>query len=64
MGGLGPEIKCLVVGKWGGDIRVESGFPIMNDATIQEKLDHSPGVLAATPYAQGVVMLQCGRREH
>ncbi len=61
MGGFGAEIKRLVV-ETGGDIRVESGFPIMERAAIQAQLDKAPGVVAAAPYAQGVVMLQCGGR--
>jgi lipoprotein-releasing system permease protein len=61
MNGFSFEIRKVML-ETNGDIRIESGFPIVEYKKIVDQVLKTPGVEAASPYAQGVVMLQYGNR--
>lgn len=58
MGGFGHEIRRMIVDTQ-GEVQIRDRGFIPNAAALQEKLTQVPGVVATTPFAEGVVMLQC-----
>lgn len=57
MGGFGREIRNMIVNTQ-GEVQVRS-FGLMQDPqTVMQAVKKVPGVVAATPFAEGVVMLQ------
>lgn len=59
MNGFGHEIRKTIV-ETGGDIRIEGEVPIYEVEPMIDLAVAHPDVEAATPYAQGVVLLQHG----
>tara|TARA_B100000965_G_scaffold406468_1_gene445577 strand:- start:438 stop:1667 length:1230 start_codon:yes stop_codon:yes gene_type:complete len=59
MNGFGYEIRKTLI-ETSGDIRIESNAPIYDFEEVMSVAMSLPGAKAATPYAQGVVMLQYG----
>ncbi|MSU69234.1 MAG: ABC transporter permease [Opitutaceae bacterium] len=57
MGGFGHEIRRMIVDTQ-GDVQVRAQGVIGNPAELQARLAKVPGVVATTPFAEGVVMLQ------
>jgi lipoprotein-releasing system permease protein len=57
MGGFGREIKNMIVNTQ-GEVQVRA-FGLMQDPdAVMRAVDAVPGVVASTPFAEGVVMLQ------
>jgi lipoprotein-releasing system permease protein len=61
MGGFGHEIRRMIVDTQ-GDVQFRDRGFINDAAALQERLAQVPGVVATTPFAEGVVMLQCDRK--
>lgn len=61
MGGFGYEIRRMIVDTQGEVQLRDKGF-IENVGALQAKVAQVPGVVATTPFAEGVVMLQCDRK--
>jgi len=61
MGGFGQEIRRMIIDT-GGDIQIRSSAAIRNPEQIIADLKKIPGVAAATPFAEGVVMVLAGNR--
>ena len=61
MNGFGDEIREKIVETY-GDVRVENGGIMYDQAAVMRKISAQPGVAAVAPYAQGMVMLQAGNR--
>jgi len=61
MGGFGHEIRRMIVDTQ-GDVQIRDRGFINDAAALQERLAQVPGVVATTPFAEGVVMLQCDRK--
>jgi lipoprotein-releasing system permease protein len=61
MNGFGHEIRKKIVETY-GDIHVENGGIMYDQAAVMRKLETLPGVAATAPYAQGMAMLQAGNR--
>jgi len=61
MGGFGHEIRRMII-ETGGDIQIRAGGPIRNPDLVLRDVLAVPGVAAATPYAEGVVMVLAGNR--
>jgi lipoprotein-releasing system permease protein len=61
MGGFGREIRRMIIDT-GGDIQIRSSAPIRNPEQVLKDVLAVPGVAAATPYAEGVVMVLAGNR--
>jgi lipoprotein-releasing system permease protein len=61
MGGFGREIRRMIVDT-GGEVQIKSGGPIRDPAAIMALARQVPGVVGATDYAEGVVMLLMGNR--
>lgn len=61
MGGFGHEIRRMII-ETGGDIQIRAGGPIRNPDQVLKDVLGVPGVAAATPYAEGVVMVLAGNR--
>jgi lipoprotein-releasing system permease protein len=59
MNGFGHEIRKTIV-ETGGDIRIEGDVPIYDVEPMITLTVGVPGVEAAAPYAQGIVLLQYG----
>jgi lipoprotein-releasing system permease protein len=57
MGGFGHEIHRMMV-ETQGDVQLRSAGVIENAEEVQAKLARIPGVIATTPFAEGVVMLK------
>ncbi|MDX2110498.1 MAG: FtsX-like permease family protein [Verrucomicrobiota bacterium] len=57
MGGFGETYREMIVDT-NGHLRIETGAIMYDYQRILEKLDKDPRVAGASPYAQGVVMLQ------
>ncbi|MFT3868106.1 MAG: ABC transporter permease [Nibricoccus sp.] len=57
MGGFGHEIRRMIVDTE-GEIQIKSGGIIMDYAEVLKKVQTVPGVVAATPTASGVVMIE------
>lgn len=56
MGGFGREIRRMIIDT-GGEIQIRAGASIRNPAQILADAEAVPGVEAATPFAEGVVMV-------
>jgi len=56
MGGFGQEIRRMIIDT-GGDIQIRAGSAIRNPEQVVADVLAVPGVSAATPYAEGVVMV-------
>jgi lipoprotein-releasing system permease protein len=61
MGGFGQEIRRMIIDT-GGDIQIRSSAAIRNPEQIIDDVTKIPGVAAATPFAEGVVMVLAGNR--
>ncbi|AHF91267.1 ABC transporter permease [Opitutaceae bacterium TAV5] len=61
MGGFGYEIRKMVIDTQ-GEVQVRARNAIADPAGAIENLLRVPGVAAATPFAQGMVMLECEGR--
>src|SRR5689334_11007981 len=61
MGGFGHQIKRMIIDTQ-GEVQVKSRGLIDPAAGVEQILAADPGVAAFAPYAQGVVMLEFGRR--
>ena len=61
MNGFGDEIRRKIVETY-GDVHVENGGIMYDQADVMRKIQTLPGVAAVAPYAQGVAMLQADNR--
>ncbi len=61
MGGFGHEIRRMIV-ETQGDVQVKANGFVQNPEELLARITQVPGVVAATPYAEGVVMLECDRK--
>ncbi len=59
MNGFGVEIRQKIV-ETRGDVQVGNGGIMYNQEEVMAKIRGLPGVVAVTPYAQGMVLLQAG----
>ena len=57
MGGFGHQIKKMIIDTQ-GEIQVRGSAPLENLAAVDQALAASPSVVAAAPFAAGVVMLE------
>jgi lipoprotein-releasing system permease protein len=57
MGGFGHEIRRMIVDTE-GEIQIKSGGYITEYAGLLKKVESVPGVVAATPYAAGALMIE------
>ena len=57
MGGFGHEVRRMIVDTE-GEIQIKSGSYINDYAGLLEKVESVPGVVAATPYAAGALMIE------
>jgi lipoprotein-releasing system permease protein len=57
MGGFGHKYRDLIV-ETQGDIQVRARSLVENPGAVQTHLRKTPGVVATTPYAEGIVMLE------
>ncbi len=57
MGGFGYEIRRMIVDTE-GEIQIKSGGYINDHAGLLKKVESVPGVVAATPYAAGALMIE------
>ncbi|MCR6656119.1 MAG: ABC transporter permease [Opitutus sp.] len=57
MGGFGHEIRRMIV-EVQGDVQVRANGLMQDPAGLQARILKVPGVIATTPFAEGVVMLQ------
>ncbi len=56
MGGFGHKYRGLIV-ETQGDVQVRASSLVRQPAAVQKHLEAIPGVVAATPFAEGIVML-------
>jgi lipoprotein-releasing system permease protein len=56
MGGFGHKYRGLIV-ETQGDVQVRASSLVRDPAAVQKHLESIPGVAAATPFAEGIVML-------
>ncbi len=61
MGGFGYEIRRMIV-ETEGDVQVRADGYVNNANAVLERIEKVEGVVAATPFADGVVMLECEGR--
>lgn len=61
MGGFGHEIRRMIV-ETQGDVQVKADGYVQNADELLARIIQVPGVVAATPYAEGVVMIESGGR--
>ncbi len=61
MGGFGHQIKAMIIDTQ-GEVQVRGHGPIDATAALEKAIASVPAVVASTPYAQGVVMLEYERR--
>ncbi|MFI5356978.1 MAG: ABC transporter permease [Opitutales bacterium] len=61
MGGFGYQIRQMIVDTQ-GDVQVLASGLITEPGEVQARLLKVPGVVATTPFAQGVAMLEHGRK--
>jgi lipoprotein-releasing system permease protein len=61
MGGFGFEIRHMIVDTQ-GDVQVRARGLIDHPAEVLTQIEKVPGVVAATPFAEGVVMIECGAK--
>jgi lipoprotein-releasing system permease protein len=57
MGGFGREIRRMIV-ETQGEVQVRAGGYLAEVDEVRKIIEATPGVAAATPYAEGVVMLE------
>ncbi len=57
MGGFGHQIRKMIV-ETQGDVQVRASGLIDHPEELQDRLKKVPGVVATTPFAEGVVLLQ------
>ena len=61
MGGFGYGIRQMIVNTQ-GEVQVQARSLIGHPAEVLAQIEKVPGVVAAAPYAQGVVMIECGAK--
>ena len=61
MGGFRQEIHHMIVDTQ-GDVQVRAPGLIDHPAEVLAQIEKVPGVVAATPFAEGVVMIECGAK--
>ncbi|MEI7567646.1 MAG: ABC transporter permease, partial [Opitutaceae bacterium] len=61
MGGFGYQIKRMIIDTQ-GEVQIRGRGPIAATAAMEQAIARVPAVVAAAPYAQGVVMLEFNRR--
>jgi lipoprotein-releasing system permease protein len=61
MGGFGREIRRMIVNTQ-GEVQVRASGLMQDPAAVLAAVEHVPGVVAATPFAEGVVMLKRDRQ--
>jgi lipoprotein-releasing system permease protein len=61
MGGFGREVRRMIVDTQ-GDVQVRARGLIDQPAEILAQIEKIPGVVAATPFAEGVVVLKFGNK--
>ncbi len=61
MGGFGYQIRRMIIDTQ-GEVQIRGRGPIEATAAIEKAIAGVPAVAASAPYAQGVVMLEFGRR--
>lgn len=61
MGGFGHQIRKMIVDTQ-GDVQVRSAGLMLNPQTVMAHIDAVPGVVASTPFAEGVAMLEYDRK--
>jgi len=61
MGGFGREIRNMIVNTQ-GEVQVRSNGVMENPRAVVDAVKKVPGVVAATPFAEGVVMLKRDRQ--
>ncbi len=61
MGGFGHEIRRMIV-ETEGDVQVRADGYVNNANAVLERIEKVEGVVAAAPFADGVVMLECEGR--
>jgi lipoprotein-releasing system permease protein len=59
MGGFGYELRRMIV-QTEGEVQVKAAAPITETAAILRAIEKVPGVVAATPYVAGPVMVLAG----
>src|SRR3954468_12463488 len=57
MGGFGHEIRRMIVDTQ-GDVQIRAPGLIEHPAELQARLAKVPGVVASTPFAEGVAVLE------
>jgi lipoprotein-releasing system permease protein len=61
MGGFGHQIKAMIIDTQ-GEVQIRGRGPIPATAAIEQAIRNVPAVAAASPFAQGVVMLEYDHR--
>lgn len=61
MGGFQQQIRRMIVDT-AGDVQISASQPMANAATVMAEARKIPGVVGATPHAEGVVMLLSGNK--
>lgn len=61
MGGFGYEIRRMIIDTQ-GEVQIRSRGLIEDAGPVMERVAKVPGVLAVTPFAEGVGMLEYGRK--
>jgi len=61
MGGFGQQIRRMIVDTV-GDVQIGAAQPLANAAELMAEARRVPGVVGATPHAEGVVMLLSGNK--
>jgi lipoprotein-releasing system permease protein len=61
MGGFGYEIRRMIIDTQ-GDVQIRAREPLRNSQPLIAKVAKVPGVLGVTPFAEGVGMLEYGRK--
>jgi len=61
MGGFGHEIRRMIVDTQ-GDVQIRGASLVENPKAVMGIVAKVPGVVGVTPFAEGVVMLECNRK--
>ncbi|HLP08779.1 MAG TPA: ABC transporter permease [Opitutaceae bacterium] len=61
MGGFGQQIRKMIVDT-SGDVQISASQPMANAADVMALARKIPGVVGATPHAEGVVMVLSGNK--
>jgi lipoprotein-releasing system permease protein len=61
MGGFGQQIRKMIVDT-SGDVQISASQPMANAAEVMAMARKIPGVVGATPHAEGVVMVLSGNK--